>query len=97
MLESGTLQLSLFDHRDPRLRKGKDLLAAAERDLVRIQAAVARRRDPLRGTAEIALAVGAVVNRYKMAKHFDLDITDADFSFTRKIAEITAEAASDGI
>jgi len=58
--------------------------------LARIQAAVARRRDPLRGTAEIALAVGAVVNRYKMAKHFDLDITDAGFSFTRKTAEIAA-------
>ena len=36
---------------------------------------------------EIALAVGAVINRYKMAKHFDLDITDAGFSFTRKAAE----------
>ncbi len=34
----------------------------------------------LRGTAEIALAVGAVANRYKMAKHFDLDITDTRFS-----------------
>src|SRR6202020_2802815 len=60
-----------------RARKREDLLTATERDLARIQAAVARRRDPLRGTAEIALAVGAVVNRYKMAKHFDLDITDA--------------------
>jgi hypothetical protein len=80
-----------------RARKREDLLAATERDLARIKAAVARKRDPLRGTAEIALAVGAVVNRYKMAKHFDLDITDAGFSFTRKIAQITAEAASDGI
>ena len=32
-----------------------------------------------------------------MAKHFDLDITDAGFSFTRKTAEIAAEAATDGI
>ena len=89
-----------------RARKREDLLAATERDLARIQAAVARRRDTLRGTAEIALAVGAVVNRYKacpraldpgMAKHFDLDITDAQFSFTRKTTEIAAEAASDGI
>jgi hypothetical protein len=121
LLESGTLQLTLFDQRDiasitapefpnerlvvcrnpdlaaERARKREDLLAATERDLARIKAAVARKRDPLRGTAEIALAVGAVVNRYKMAKHFDLDITDTRFSFTRKIAEITAEAASDGI
>ena len=121
LLESGALQLSLFDQRDiasitapdfpnerlvvcrnpdlaaERARKREDLLAATERDLARIQAAVARRRDPLRGTAEIALAVGAVINRYKMAKHFDLDITDAGFSFTRKTAEIAAEAATDGI
>src|SRR6202158_1675108 len=121
LLESGTLQLSLFDQRDiasitapdfpnerlvvcrnpdlatERARKREDLLAATERDFARIQAAVARKREPLRGTAEIALAVGAVANRYKMAKHFDLDITDTRFSFTRKAAEIVAEAASDGI
>ena len=80
-----------------RARKREDLLAATERDLARIQAAVARKRDPLRGTAEIGLAVGAGVNRHKVAKHFDLDITDTAFSFARNTAEITAEAATDGL
>jgi hypothetical protein len=80
-----------------RTRKREDLLAATERDLAPIQAAVARKRDPLRGTAEIALAVGKVINRHKMAKHFDLDITDAGFGFTRKTAAIAAEAATDGV
>jgi hypothetical protein len=80
-----------------RTRKREDLLAATERDLAPIQAAVARKRDPLRGTAEIALAVGKVINKHKMAKHFDLDITDIAFSFARKIAEIAAEAATDGV
>jgi hypothetical protein len=80
-----------------RTRKREDLLAATERDLAPIQAAVARKRDPLRGTASIALAVGKVINRHKMAKHFDLDITDAAFSFARKTAEIAAEAATDGV
>ena len=80
-----------------RTRKREDLLAATERDLARIQAAVARKRDPLRGTAEIALAVGAVINKHKMAKHFDLDITDAAFSFARKTTAIAAEAATDGV
>ncbi len=121
LLETGALQLSLFDQRDiasitapdfpgerlvvcrnpdlaaERTRKRQDLLAATERDLARIQAAVARKRDPLRGTAEIALAVGAVLDKHKMAKHFDLAITDAAFSFARKAAEIAAEAANDGI
>ena len=121
LLETGALQLSLFDQRDmasitapdfpgerlvvcrnpdlaaERTRKRQDLLAATERDLARIQTAVARRRAPLRGTAEIALAVGAVLDKHKMAKHFDLEIADAAFSFARKAAAITAEAATDGI
>src|SRR5277367_5194106 len=80
-----------------RTRKRQELLAATERDLARIQAAVARKRKPLRGTAAIALAVGAVIEQHKMRKHFDLAITDQSFAFTRKTAEIAAEAATDGI
>ena len=121
LVDSGALQLSLFDQRDmasiiapefpgerlvvcrnpdlaaERTRKREDLLVGTERDLVRIQAAVVRKRDPLRGTAEIALAVGAVINKHKVAKHFDLDITDATFRFARKATEIAAEAATDGV
>ena len=80
-----------------RARKREDLLVATERDLARIKAAVGRRRDPLRGTAAIGLAAGEVFNKHKMRKHFDLDITDAAFGFTRKTAEIAAEAATDGL
>jgi transposase len=121
LMNSGLLQLTLFDQRDmasitspdfpgerlvvcrnpdlaaERARKREDLLAATEKDLARIKAAVGRKRHPLRGTAEIALKVGEVLNTYKVKKHFDLDITDAAFSFTRKTAEIAAEAATDGI
>lgn len=121
LMQSGTLQLSLFDQRDmasitapdfpgerlvvcrnpdlaaQRARKRDDLLAATERDLARIQAAVRRQRAPLRGTAEIALAVGEVVNKHKMAKHFNLDIHDAAFGFARKTEAIEAEAATDGL
>ena len=121
LLDSGALQLSLFDQRDmasitapdfpnerlvvcrnpdlatERARKREDLLAATERELARIQAAVARRRDPLRGSAAIGLAVGAVINKYKVAKHFALNIADTAFSFARKTAEIAAEAAVDGV
>ncbi len=80
-----------------RTRKRQELLAATERDLARIQAAVARKRNPLRGAAQIALAVGAVIEQHKMRKHFDLAITDHSFAFARKTAEIAAEAATDGI
>src|SRR5208282_6704972 len=45
----------------------------------------------------IALKVGAVVNRYKMAKHFELDIGETSFAFHRNTDAIAAEAALDGI
>ena len=80
-----------------RTRKREELLAATERDLARIQTAVARKRNPLRGTDQIALAVGAVIEQHKMRKHFDLAIADRSFAFARKTAEIAAEAATDGI
>jgi hypothetical protein len=76
-----------------RRRKRLDLLAATERDLAVIAAAVARARQPLRGKDQIGLKVGAVVNRYKMAKHFELDIGEATFAFRRKTDAIAAEAA----
>ena len=80
-----------------RARKREDLLRATERDLAPIAAAVRRKRQPLHGQAAIGLAVGAVIDRHKMAKHFALDITDTSFAFARKAAEIAAEAALDGL
>jgi Transposase DDE domain len=80
-----------------RARKRDELLVATETDLAAIKARVERKRDPLRGTAEIALAVGAVLNTHNMKKHFDLEITDTVFSFTRKTDAIAAEAATDGL
>ena len=80
-----------------RARTRQDLLAATERELRHVRSRVRRKRDPLRGAKEIALAVGAVVNKYKVAKHFQLDIADTSFSFTRNEATIAAEAAIDGI
>ena len=80
-----------------RARKRQALLEATEKELVRIQMTVERKRNPLRGKDQIGLAVGAVVGKHKMAKHFDLAIEDASFTFHRKQAEIAAEAALDGL
>ncbi len=80
-----------------RAHKRQELLDATERDLARVQTAVTRARKPLRGAANIALAVGAAIEKHKMRKHFDLDITDAKFTFTRKTDAIASEAATDGI
>jgi hypothetical protein len=80
-----------------RARKREDLLQVTEKDLKVIATAVGRRTKPLRGAAEIGIRVGAVLNKHKMGKHFDLVITDTSFSFTRKTKEIAAEAARDGL
>jgi Transposase DDE domain len=72
------------------------LLAATEQDLAKIVAATRRARAPLRGRAQIALKVGAVLGRRKVAKHFGLTITDEGLSFVRDEAAIAREAALDG-
>ena len=79
-----------------RARKREDLLCATERDLAKVARAVERARRPLRGREAIGLAAGAVLNRHKVAKHFDLTITDDAFRFARNTAAIAAEAALDG-
>jgi Transposase DDE domain len=80
-----------------RTRKRLDLVAATERELQKIQKRVRRSRNPLRGAAAIGEAVGAVLGRRKMAKHFIRTVTDHDFAFERDIAGIEAEARLDGI
>lgn len=80
-----------------RTRKRNELLDATEAELRRIQQRVGRPRNPLHGTAAIGQAVGAVLGRRKMAKHFRLSITDDELAFERDAAAIAAEARLDGI
>jgi hypothetical protein len=82
---------------EERARKRESLLASTEAELGAISAAVGRPRRALRGKDAIALRVGKVVNHYKMAKHFSLEIGEASFSFSRKDDQVAAEAALDGI
>jgi hypothetical protein len=69
---------------EERRRKRDELLALTAADLSKIQTRVVREKNPLRGAGAIGKAVGAVMSKRKMAKHFELAITDAAFSFTRK-------------
>jgi len=80
-----------------RTRKRQDLLAATERDLAAIRERVVRTRRPLRGKDRIGIAVGGVIDRHKMGKHFDLDIGEDRFDFRRKEKDIALEAALDGL
>ena len=77
-------------------RKRRELLAATERELEAIAQAVTRAKRPLRGKAPIGLRVGKEMARFKMAKHFELTITDDGFRYERNEAAIAAEAALDG-
>jgi hypothetical protein len=78
-----------------RTRKRSELLEATERGLAAIADRV--KRGTLAGADQIGLAVGPAVKRYRMKKHFALEITDESFSFARKSEQIQAEAALDGI
>lgn len=77
-----------------RSRKREALLVATEAELAKIETRV--QGGALRGKDKIGLKAGAVVGKRKMAKHFELTIADASFSFTRNEASIQEEAALDG-
>jgi hypothetical protein len=78
-----------------RAHKREELLAATERSLASIKARV--EAGKLKGADAIGLRIGRVVNPYKVAKHFELTIGEASFSFQRKRDSIATEAALDGL
>ncbi len=78
-----------------RARKRTELLDATEAVLGPIVVAVSEGR--LVGADKIGIRIGRHINRYKMAKHFELTITDDSFSYSRRAAQIDAEAGLDGI
>jgi transposase len=80
---------------EQRARRRRELLAGTEKDLGEIKRRV--EAGTLQGEAEIGLAVGAVWNRYKVKKHFQVNITDDTFTYERKQAQIAQEAELDGI
>ena len=77
-----------------RARKREELLAATEKDLAEIAARV--QNATLSGADQIGLAVGPAAKRYRMKKHFQLQITDTTFTYERKREQIVTEAALDG-
>ena len=78
-----------------RAHKRQELLAATELHLNKIKARVDSGK--LTAPDAIGLRVGKVINQYKMAKHFELTIDHGSFHFARKLQEIAAETALDGI
>ena len=121
LVESGTVQMSLFDEvdlieirteaypgerlmvcRNPllateRARKREALLQATEALLEPIVGATQREKRRLVGKDKIGLRAGKVLGRYKMAKHFELEIGDTSFGYRRDPESIAREAARDGL
>jgi transposase len=119
LLDSGALQMDLFDQRNlfelthpdfpgerlvacrnpelarRRAEKRRSLLEATVKELHKVRAMVERGR--LHGEDIIGVRVGKVVNKYKVAKHFELDIREHSFDFTIDDNRVAAEAALDGI
>lgn len=73
------------------------LLEATEKELEKIFTATTRENRPLTVAAAIGMRVGKVMNRYKVAKHFHIQITDNSFSYSRNKESIETEAKLDGI
>src|SRR2546422_3647153 len=78
-----------------RTHKRQALLEATVKELAKVRAMVAR--GTLKGRDAIGVRVGKVVNKYKVAKHVQLEIHDARFAFQIDAARVAAEAALDGI
>lgn len=82
---------------EQRVRKRNELLQATEAQLEPIRLATQRATSPLRGEQAIGLRVGKVIGKHKMAKHFDLTITETSFAYTRNQGRVAQEAALDGL
>jgi hypothetical protein len=82
-----------------RARKREDLLRATERELDKVCQMVDGPRGSLRDAdaGKIGQRVGRVINKYKVAKHFETQIAEGSFTHRRKTEQIETEAALDGI
>jgi hypothetical protein len=80
-----------------RARNCEELLQATEREIEKVAAITRREKRAVRGQDQIGLRVGKVLGRFKVAKHFDIEISDTALSYRRKQEAIEAEAALDGI
>jgi transposase len=78
-----------------RARKRRSLIDATKKELDAIQKRVHAGR--LSGKAEIGLRVGRIINKYKVAKHFELEITSSSLHYRVRQNRVAAEAALDGI
>jgi len=78
-----------------RVSKRDSLLQATTKELEKVRASVAHGR--LKGKDAIGVRIGKVIDKYKVAKHFVLEIQDHQFDFHIDAQKVAAEAALDGL
>ena len=83
--------------RAERGRKREDLLRATERRLEGIAESVRRGRPGLRGRDRINRRLGRDLDRFKVGKHFDVEVADDGIAWRRNEGRVAAEAALDGV
>jgi len=80
---------------EKRLKKSWRHIESIAKQLVKLSQKVDTGR--LHGQDNIGVRVGQVINKYKVGKHFELDIRDNDLSFEINPEKVKEEAALDGI
>lgn len=80
---------------EKRLKRSKGHIKSIAKQLAKVSRMI--EEGQLYGRDKIGVRVGKVINKYKVGKHFKLDIRDYDFSFEVDRDKVKAEAALDGI
>ncbi len=75
----------------------EELLRSTERELDKIEQATRREKRALKGADKIGLRVGKVLNKFKVGKLFEIEITESHFSYRRKSEAIAGEKILDGV
>jgi len=80
---------------EKRLKRGQDHINSIDQQLSKLRQMIDK--GQLHGKSAIGIRVGKVINKYKVGKHFKLDISDDDFNYEINQDKVKAEAALDGI
>ena len=69
----------------------EELLLSTEKELDKIKAATRREKRALKGADKIGVRVGKVLNKFKVGKFFEIEISSSHFSYRRKTDAIASE------
>jgi transposase len=80
---------------EKRLKRSRDHIESIAKQLAKLRQKIDQ--GQLHGQDNIGVRVGKVIDKYKVGKHFKLDIRDNDLSFEINREQVKEEAALDGI